>query len=203
MVMELNRKDERPDVVMNLQDKESINRFSRRLARKNELKVLIGRRKKLLQVHDDAGDELLLMDDDETVHYTIGDIFIVDEKEQIEAALDRTKAELGRDIETYEEELRNVVEEMTLLKASLYAKFGKVRGALSSSYFFFFFLALAASLYIPMSCYKVGGLDVSLTLGFPLALFSRFCCVRCAGSTVPRLSISRSKAIARGALRYS
>lgn len=126
MAMELNREDERPDVVMTLQDKDSINKFSRRLARKNELIVLIDRRKKLLQVHEDAGEELLLMDDEDAVHYTIGDVFIVDEKEQIEDALDRTKAELGRDIELYEDELRTVVEEMTLLKASLYAKFGKV-----------------------------------------------------------------------------
>lgn len=124
--MELNRADERPNVVMTVQDKNSINKFSRNLARKNELKALIERRKRLQQVHEDAGEELLFMDDDDILYYTVGDVFIADEKEQIEAALDRTRTELGRDIGEYEEELRNLTEEMMLLKASLYAKFGKV-----------------------------------------------------------------------------
>lgn len=129
MVMEINREDERPDVVMTAKDKDSINQFSRHLARRNELKVLIQRRKKLVQLHEDASDELVLMDDDAPVHYTIGDVFIVDDKEQIESTLDKTKAELNKDVEEYEEELQNLTDEMTKLKASLYTKFGKVSKA--------------------------------------------------------------------------
>lgn len=131
MVMEINREDERPDVVMTVQDKDDINKFSRHLARRNELKVRIQRRKKLIQLHEDASDELILMDDDADVHYTIGDVFIVDDKDQIEATLDATKAELNKDVEDYEDELKAIQEDMTKLKATLYAKFGKVRVATS------------------------------------------------------------------------
>lgn len=125
--MEINREDERPEVVMMAKDKDDINQFSRHLARRNELKLLIQRRKKLIQLHEDASDELVLMDDDSPVHYTIGDVFIVDDKEQIESTLDNTKAELNKDVEEYEEELQNLTEQMTKLKAALYTKFGKVR----------------------------------------------------------------------------
>lgn len=126
MVLEIDREDERPDVVMTAKDKDNINKFSRNLARRNELKVLIERRKKLVQLHEDASDELMLMDDDAPVHYTIGDVFILDDKDQVEATLEKTKAELGKDVDGYEEELQNVADDMTKLKASLYAKFGKV-----------------------------------------------------------------------------
>lgn len=125
IMMEINREDERPDVIMTVSDKDAINEFSRHLARKNELKNLIARRKKLLQLHEDAGDELLLMDDDTSVHYAVGDTFLLDDKEQIEATLDATKAELGKDIDGYELEMRRIGERMRLLKANLYAKFGK------------------------------------------------------------------------------
>lgn len=126
MVMEINREDERPGVEMTARDKNDINAFSRKLARKNELKVLVERRQKLLQLHEDASDELLLMDDDDSVHYTIGDVFIMDDKEQVEANLETTKADLAKDVQGYEEEMRSLSEEMTKLKATLYAKFGKV-----------------------------------------------------------------------------
>lgn len=126
MVTEINREDERPDVLMSSADKDDINAFSRHLARRNELKIRILRRKKLLQLHEDASDELLLIDDDENVHYTIGDVFIMDDKDQIESKLDNTKADLAKDVENYEDEMKELQDDMTKLKASLYAKFGKV-----------------------------------------------------------------------------
>lgn len=124
--MELNREDERPDVVMTVQDKDAINKFSKHLARRNEVRVMVERRKKLIQLHEDAADELILMDDGEDVLYTIGDVFIVDDKHHVENTLESTKAELEADIDNYDEELRTIQDEMASLKASLYAKFGKV-----------------------------------------------------------------------------
>ena len=126
MNMVLEREDERPDVVMTKEDKDSINRFSRHLARRNELRTRIARRKKLIQMHEDAADELILMDDDAPVSYTIGDVFIVENKEQIENTLENTKEELENDVDEYEQEMKNIQEDMTKLKAKLYAKFGKV-----------------------------------------------------------------------------
>jgi len=124
--MEINKEDERPDIVMTVSDKDSINKFSRHLARKNELKIKIAARQKLIQIHNDASDELMLQDDDAPVHHAVGDVFILDDKEQIETALERTVSELSTNIEEWEDELKTILDAMTALKAKLYAKFGKV-----------------------------------------------------------------------------
>lgn len=125
--MEINREDERPDIVMTAKDRDDINTFARYLARRNDLNTRIRRRQKLIQLHEDASDELILLDDDAPVHYTIGDVFIVDDKDHIEEKLDSAKDDLRKDVHGYETELKNISDAMTKLKASLYAKFGKVR----------------------------------------------------------------------------
>lgn len=130
-MMEINREDERPDVVMTAKDKDDINMFSRHLARRHDLQSRIQGRKKLIQLHDDASDELILMDDDAGVFYNVGDVFILDDKEEIDSSLEETKTELHKDVEQYESELRTISDEMAKLKGRLYAKFGKV---CSSSY---------------------------------------------------------------------
>lgn len=162
--MELSREDERPDILMSAKDKDGINKFSRHLARRNELKSRIERRKKLLQLHDDAADELILMDDDAAVHYTVGDVFIVDDKEHIEETLEKTKAELSKDIEEYEDEQKTLHEEMTALKASLYAKFGKVSSEFVVSILFLLTFMHCADLclfrWLPSVDNKFGRIDL-------------------------------------------
>lgn len=132
--MEINREDERPNVVMQAKDKDDINQFSTHLARRNDLRMRIARRKKLIQLHDDAADELVIMDDDADVFYNIGDVFIMDDKAQIETSLDKVKDDLAQQVGAHEDELRDIENDMLALKASLYAKFGKVR--VKSSFFF-------------------------------------------------------------------
>lgn len=126
-MMELNREDERPDVVMTVKDKDDINKFASNLAKRNDLREQVTRKRKLIQLHEDASDEMVIMDDDTEVFYNIGDVFIMDEKSRIEAKLDKTKDDLSKDVRHCEEELETVEKEMSVLKASLYAKFGKVR----------------------------------------------------------------------------
>lgn len=124
--MEINREDERPHVVMMAKDKDDINKFATKLARRNELHRRIAGRKKLIQVHDDAADELIIMDDDAEIFYNFGDVFLMDEKTQIEATLDKTKERLAKELSDYEQQVEKLEKEMISLKASLYAKFGKV-----------------------------------------------------------------------------
>jgi len=152
MVMEINREDERPDIVMTVKDKDDINRFSRHLARKNELNLKIKSRKKLIQLHEDASDELILMDDDAPVHHAVGDVFMMDDKEQIEAALEATKTELSIDVETYENEVKTIIEDMAKLKATLYAKFGKVRSFVSLLLFRFRLFSMALPNFV-LDCF--------------------------------------------------
>lgn len=123
--MELNKEDERPDVVMTLKDKDDINKFAGRLARRNELRARITRLKKLMQVHEDASDELLMMDDEADVYYNVGDVFIMDDKPSVECSLDETKRSVTKDISSDEDALSAIEKEMLSLKATLYAKFGR------------------------------------------------------------------------------
>lgn len=125
--MELNREDERPDVVMTVKDKDDINKFASNLAKRNDLREKITRNKKLIQLYDDASDEMVIMDDDAEVFYNVGDVFIMDDKSHVEVMLEKTKEDLTEDVGHCEEELESVEKEMSVLKASLYAKFGKVR----------------------------------------------------------------------------
>lgn len=129
--MEINREDERPDVVMTIKDKDDINKFASHLAHRNDLRERITRKKKLIQVHEDAADEMVIMDDEAEVYYNIGDVFFRDEKTHIETKLDDMKDTLLKEVRNHEEEVESIEKEMTALKASLYAKFGKVRLSLS------------------------------------------------------------------------
>lgn len=124
--MELNREDERPDVVMSAKDKDDINKFASNLAKRNDLREQITRKRKLIQLHEDASDEMVIMDDDAEVFYNVGDVFIMDDKSHIESKLDKTKEDLTKEVANSEEQLESIEKEMGTLKASLYAKFGKV-----------------------------------------------------------------------------
>lgn len=139
--MELAREDERPDVVMTAKDKDNINKFAAHLARSNELRANIVRKKKLVEVHEDAAEELMIMDDDASIFYNVGDVFIMDDKPVIEVNLEKTKDGLTSEISSHEDELSSLEKEMQSLKATLYKKFGKVRFQLPifpSSYIYLF-----------------------------------------------------------------
>lgn len=124
--MEIDREDERPNVTMNPSDKDAINKFAGFLSRRNDLRARLARRKKLVQLHEDASDELVLLDDEVPVFYNIGDVFIMDDKAQIETNVEKTKDELTSDAADYQREIDQIEKEMAKLKAKLYAKFGKV-----------------------------------------------------------------------------
>lgn len=134
--MEISREHERPGVVMAADDRDKINLFSRHLARKNDLRRRIERRNQLLQLHDDASDELVFIDDDAPVHYNIGDVFILEDKNTVEENLQHTKKQIRDDIQHYRDELRQLQNQMSALKATLYAKFGKVCALFLPTFFF-------------------------------------------------------------------
>lgn len=111
---------------MTASDKDKINQFSRLLARRNELRSSLARREKLHQLHIDAGDELLLLDDDARVQINVGDVFFYDDREEVEARVQETAEELRSEITDMQAKLTETVTEITQLKATLYAKFGNV-----------------------------------------------------------------------------
>jgi chaperonin cofactor prefoldin len=127
--MEISHEDERPDARMLTEDKDKINRFSRLLTSRSDMREKLARREKLLQLHEDANEELLLLDDDAPVQYNVGDAFFFDAKADVEARVEATQTQLSAEIEGLRAQIEDASTEIAKLKATLYAKFGKVRAA--------------------------------------------------------------------------
>lgn len=66
------------------------------------------------------------MDDDTPAQYMVGDVFIFDDKERIEANVEETKESFRKEIADSNADLDSVTADIASIKATLYAKFGKV-----------------------------------------------------------------------------
>lgn len=106
-------------------DKERINRFSRLLTRRNDARATLARREKLLQLHEDAAEEVLMLDEGVPVQLNVGDAFFLNPKELVEARLETVQEELKGEIEGLKAQIDELSGDITGLKATLYAKFGK------------------------------------------------------------------------------
>lgn len=112
---------------MSLEDKERINRFSRLIFVRQNTSATLARREKLLQLHSDAAEELMLLDDDIPVQYNVGDSFLFDDKQSVESYLEETQSELQTEIQSLQSRLSETNAEIAHLKKILYGKFGDVR----------------------------------------------------------------------------
>lgn len=115
------------DPRMTTEDKDRINRFSRLIIVRHNTAATLARREKLRDLYSDASEELLLLDDDAQVQYNVGDTFIFDDKQSIEACLEETQAELELELEGLRATLSETNAEIAHLKKTLYGKFGNVR----------------------------------------------------------------------------
>lgn len=71
---------------------------------------------------EDAGNELILSDDD-VVRYQIGEVFSHLSKEEVETRLEELKEETVRELARLEDEKEAVLAKMADLKKILYGKF--------------------------------------------------------------------------------
>jgi chaperonin cofactor prefoldin len=124
--MELAKEDERPEVRMTTADKDAINRFSRLLVRRSTLQSKLTSRVTLRDVHNDAAEELMLLDEDAAgrVQYNVGDAFFFDSGEEVEARIEEVRERLAVEIEDVKAEITETEQEIAELKSRLYAKFG-------------------------------------------------------------------------------
>ena len=106
-----------------LKDQEAINSFGRLNNRKHEIEDSIKVKKKVLEDLEDAGNELMLADE-EVVKYRVGGVFVQMDtssaEERIEAG---TEAHEG-EVSAAEEELAKIQAEMGEMKKVLYGRFG-------------------------------------------------------------------------------
>ncbi|KAM7446107.1 Prefoldin subunit 4 [Porites harrisoni] len=113
------------DTNITFEDQQQINTFARKTARMQELQDEIDAKKKELQNLEDAGDELLMLEDDTApIPYRIGEVFIHLSSEETQEYLESAKSKLQEEVKLLESQSGEVKALLGDLKVKLYAKFG-------------------------------------------------------------------------------
>ncbi|KAG6938631.1 prefoldin subunit 4 [Chelydra serpentina] len=114
------------DVNVTFEDQQKINKFARNTSRITELKEEIEVKKKQLQNLEDACDDMMMLDDDDSVliPYQIGDVFISHSQNETHEMLEEAKKNLQGEIEALESRVESIQRVLSDLKVQLYAKFG-------------------------------------------------------------------------------
>ncbi|KFP90402.1 Prefoldin subunit 4, partial [Apaloderma vittatum] len=114
------------DVNVTFEDQQKINKFARNTSRITELKEEIEVKKKQLQNLEDACDDIMMLDDDDSllIPYQIGDVFISHSQEETQEMLEEAKKSLQEEIEVLESRVESIQRVLSDLKVQLYAKFG-------------------------------------------------------------------------------
>ncbi|KAF5739260.1 prefoldin subunit 4 isoform X1 [Tripterygium wilfordii] len=105
------------------EDQQNINRFSRLNTRFHELEEEIKISKETNDNLEDAGNELILTDE-EVVRFQIGEVFAHVSRDEVENRIEEMKEVTSKNLEKLKEEKESVLAQMAELKKILYAKFG-------------------------------------------------------------------------------
>uniref|UniRef100_A0A1D1YDE1 Prefoldin subunit 4 n=1 Tax=Anthurium amnicola TaxID=1678845 RepID=A0A1D1YDE1_9ARAE len=111
------------EVGVTWEDQQNINRFSRLNNRFHELEDEIKVAKEANENLEDAGNELILSDED-VVRFQIGEVFAHMPRDEVENRLERMKEEANKELGRLEEEKESLLGQMAELKKILYGKFG-------------------------------------------------------------------------------
>lgn len=112
------------DVHITYEDQQRINKFARQNAKLEDYKEELKVKQNDLKNLEDATDELALMDDDITIPYYIGEVFVHQSLEKTQNFLEDAKEKKKAEITNLESKCTDLKNIMTELKTQLYAKFG-------------------------------------------------------------------------------
>ncbi|XP_043474198.1 prefoldin subunit 4 [Leptopilina heterotoma] len=112
------------DVHITFEDQQKINKFAKQNAKMEDFKEELKVKQSDLQNLEDACDEIALLDDDVKIPFQFGEVFIAQGLEKTQSSLEQAKKKKQAEISTLETKCASLKEEMTELKAQLYAKFG-------------------------------------------------------------------------------
>ncbi|KAL3696334.1 hypothetical protein R1sor_010410 [Riccia sorocarpa] len=104
------------------EDQQNINKFGRLNNKFHELEDEIKAKKEMAENFEDAGNELMLTDEEE-VRYLIGEVFSHMPKDEVETQLEGLKEENKEELRKLEEEKKAILAQMAELKKILYSKF--------------------------------------------------------------------------------
>ncbi|KAM7472663.1 hypothetical protein LguiA_010846 [Lonicera macranthoides] len=104
------------------EDQQNINKFGRLNNRLHDLDDEIKIAKETNENLEDAGNELILTDE-EVVRFQIGEVFAHVPREEVENRIEEMKAATDKNLEKLEEEKESILAQMAALKRILYGKF--------------------------------------------------------------------------------
>ncbi|CAF1924300.1 hypothetical protein HID58_064340 [Brassica napus] len=120
--MQLQGKSSGSEMEVTWQDQQNINTFSRFNNRFHELEDEIKFAKEKCDNLEDAGNELILADE-EMVRFQIGEVFAHVPKDEVETRIEEMKEATCKTLEKLEQEKESLISQMAELKKVLYAKF--------------------------------------------------------------------------------
>ena len=113
------------EVHISLEDQQKINKFARLNSRLEDLKDELKSKQGEIQTLEDASTDLMMLDDDnEKVPYQVGEVFVYLSQDEAQQKIESSKENLGDLVKSVESKAQAVKDEMSGLKALLYAKFG-------------------------------------------------------------------------------
>ncbi|KAL1550357.1 Prefoldin subunit 4, variant 2 [Salvia divinorum] len=104
------------------EDQQNINKFGRLNNRLHEVEDEINIAKETNESLEDAGNELILTDE-EIVRFQIGEVFAHVPKEEVESRIEEMTGKTSKNLVKLEEEKESIVAQMAALKKILYGKF--------------------------------------------------------------------------------
>ena len=113
------------EVHISLEDQQKINKFARLNSRLEDLKDELKAKQGEIQTLEDASTDLMMLEDDEEkVPYQVGEVFVYLSQDEAQQKIESSKENLGDVVKSVENKAQAVKDEMSGLKALLYAKFG-------------------------------------------------------------------------------
>eukprot|EP00091_Calanus_sinicus_P022009 TRINITY_DN6778_c0_g1_i1.p1 TRINITY_DN6778_c0_g1~~TRINITY_DN6778_c0_g1_i1.p1 ORF type:complete len:134 (-),score=67.42 TRINITY_DN6778_c0_g1_i1:30-431(-) len=117
------------DVHISLDDQKMINRFARQNQKleeiKDELKTASTEIDTLEDCSADVEELALTAEEGVTIPYMVGELFVLEEPDQVQTLLEERKASVQEKMKVLEGEAATVRDAMADLRTHLYAKFGE------------------------------------------------------------------------------
>jgi prefoldin subunit 4 len=108
---------------VSFEDQKMINAFSRMNLKINELKARLAAKKRAIEDLEEAENELMLLDD-ETVPYAVGECIAHLPKDEVEERLQKLQEDTKTEENGIQEQVEKIAAQMEEYKGILYAKFG-------------------------------------------------------------------------------
>lgn len=122
--MELLPEGQQNKTQVSFEDQQNINAFSKLIMRRDRVETELKQLKQEKEYLDDVSLELELVDEEEAVHYKVGDVFLLLKQHEVIARLESDAALLDERVEKLDSQIQDIDEELGNLKKGLYAKFG-------------------------------------------------------------------------------